>query len=89
MPSIMIDYATLCRAIEDWKAGQQPAAIKPPPPKRVPTRVVEDEEAVEYSAVYEIGEPAREEAGDSTVIYQLPDFESEGDAEVEVADDER
>ena len=61
----------------------------PPPPKRVPTRVVEDEEAVEYSAVYEIGEPAREEAGDSTVIYQLPDFESEGDAEVEVADDER
>lgn len=74
MPAIMIDYATLCRAIEDWKAGQKPAAIKPPTPTRVPTRAVEEEEAVEYSAVYEIGEPAKEEAGDSTVIYQLPDF---------------
>jgi len=81
MPSIMIDYATLCRAIEDWKAGQKPAAIKPPIPNRVPTRAVEEEEAVEYSALYEIGEPAKEEAGDSTVIYQLPDFE--GDAEDE------
>jgi hypothetical protein len=88
MPSIMIDYATLCRAIEDWKAGQKPAAIKPPtPPTRVPTRAVEEEEAVEYSAVYEIGEPAKEEAGDSTVIYQLPDFE--GEAEVDVADEDR
>ncbi len=74
MPAIMIDYATLCRAIEDWKAGQKPAAIKPPTPTRVPTRAVEEEEAVEYSALYEIGEPAKEEAGDSTVIYQLPDF---------------
>jgi hypothetical protein len=81
MPSIMIDYATLCRAIEDWKAGQKPAAIKPPIPTRVPTRAVEEEEAVEYSALYEIGEPAKEEAGDSTVIYQLPDFE--GDTEDE------
>jgi len=86
MPSIMIDYATLCRAIEDWKAGQKPAAIKPPTPTRVPTRVVEEEEAVEYSAVYEIGEPAKE-VGDSTVIYQLPDFE--GDADVEVSDEEQ
>lgn len=88
MPA-MIDYATLCRAIEDWKAGQKPAAIKPPTPTptRVPTRAVEEEEAVEYSAVYEIGEPAKEEAGDSTVIYQLPDFE--GDAEVDVGDEER
>lgn len=92
MPAIMIDYATLCRAIEDWKAGQKPAAIKPPTPNRVPTRPVEEEEAVvEYSAMYEIGEPAKEEVGDSTVIYQLPDYEGEGDAdgEVELADDER
>ena len=89
MPSIMIDYATLCRAIEDWKAGQKPAAIRPPTPTRVPTRAVEEDEAVEYSAVYELNEPepAKEEAGDSTVIYQLPDFE--GDAEVEATDDDR
>lgn len=91
MPAIMIDYATLCRAIEDWKAGQKPAAIKPPTPAptRVPTRAVEEEEAVEYSAVYELGEqePAKEESGDSTVIYQLPDFE--GEAEVDVADEDR
>lgn len=87
MSAIMIDYATLCRAIEDWKAGQKPAAIRPPTPTRVPTRPVEDEEAVEYSAVYDLGEPAKEEAGDSTVIYQLPDFE--GDAEVEVTDEDR
>jgi len=88
MPAIMIDYATLCRAIEDWKAGQQPAAITPPP-ARVPTRAVEDEEAVEYSAIYELSEPAKEESGDSTVIYQLPDYEGEGDAEVDIADDDR
>jgi len=83
MPAIMIEYATLCRAIEDWKAGQQPAAIKPPTPKRVPTRAVEEEEAVEYSAIYEIDAPAKEEAGDSTVIYQLPEFEGVGDADAE------
>ena len=89
MSPIMIDYATLCRAIEDWKAGQKPAAIRPPTPTRVPTRAVEEDEAVEYSAVYELNEPepAKEEAGDSTVIYQLPDFE--GDAEVEATDDDR
>ncbi len=93
MPA-MIDYATLCRAIEDWKAGQQPAAIKTP--SRVPTRPAEDDEGVvEYSAMYEIGEPAKEEVGDSTVIYQLPDYEGEGEAEaepdgdVEIADEER
>ena len=89
MSTIMIDYATLCRAIEVWKAGQKPAAIRPPTPTRVPTRAVEEDEAVEYSAVYELNEPepAKEEAGDSTVIYQLPDFE--GDAEVEATDDDR
>ena len=92
MPAIMIDYATLCRAIEDWKTGQQPAAIKPPPPtpNRVKTRPAEEEEAVvEYSAIYEIGEPAKEEVGDSTVIYQLPDYEGEGNPDGELADEER
>lgn len=92
MAATMIDYATLCKAIEDWKSGRQPAAAKPPkparPPSRVPTRpAVEEEEAVEYSAIYETGEPQKEEPAESTVIYQLPDYE--GEAEVDIGEDER
>lgn len=81
----MIDYAVLCTAIENWKAGQKPTSAPPPtPPRRVAPRpaqaaeVVVEEEAVEYSAVYETSEPAEvrpEEPVESTVIYQLPDYE--------------
>lgn len=76
----MIDYATLCKAIDDWKAGQKPSGVIPAAPKRVPTRPAAEEEAVvEYSAAYDIGEPEPAETPDSTVIYQL-DGESEVDA---------
>ncbi len=82
----MIDYAVLCTAIENWKAGQKPTSAAPPaPPRRVaprptPAQAAEviEEEAVEYSAMYETGEVAEvrpEEPVESTVIYQLPDYE--------------
>jgi len=95
----MIDYAVLCTAIENWKAGQKPTTAAPP--RRAAQPVQQEEEAVEYSAVYDAGELAdaadaadAEAAGeapeapvDSTVIYQLPD-DYEGEGEV-VEEDER
>jgi len=88
----MIDYATLCRAIEDWKAGHQPSAVTPAAPRRIAAPAHEEEEAVEYSAVYDTND-APAAVPDSTVVYQLSEFEEENveaddDAE-EVADDER
>ncbi len=81
MAAIMIDYATLCRAIEDWKAGHQPSPVTAAP-QRITSQVREDEEAVEYSAVYDTNDaPA---VPDSTVVYHLPEYE-EGEVE---ADDE-
>lgn len=99
----MIDYAVLCTAIENWKAGQKPSAA--PPPRRAaprPVEPVQEEEPVEYSAVYDAGELAEaaeaaeateateaaegEAPVDSTVIYQLPDEYSEGEV---VEDEER
>ena len=92
MPATMIDYATLCKAIEDWKGGRQPSAAKRPlpnrPPSRVPARpVVVEEEAVEFSAIYETSDAQKEEPAESTVIYQLPDYD--GEAEVEIGEDDR
>ena len=78
MAATMIDYAILCRAIDDWKAGRQPSAV-PAAPQRIATRPAEEEEAVEYSAVYDTNEPAAA-VPDSTQIYQLPEYE---DGEVE------
>jgi hypothetical protein len=90
----MIDYAVLCTAIENWKAGQKPSAAPPPAPRRAaprPVEPVQEEEPVEYSAVYDAGELAEaaeaaeaaevrpEEPVESTVIYQLPDDYSEGE----------
>ena len=90
----MIDYATLCRAIEDWKSGRQPSAVTPAPPRRIAAPAHQEEEAVEYSAVYDTSDlPAEQAAPDSTVVYQLSEYEeAEGDVEaddVEVADGER
>lgn len=88
----MIDYAVLCTAIENWKAGQKPSSAPPPAPRRAapqPVEAVQEDEAVEYSAVYDAGELAEarpEEPVESTVIYQLPDEYSEGEV---VEDDER
>jgi hypothetical protein len=97
----MIDYAVLCTAIENWKAGQKPTTAPPPMPRRPapqPVEAAQEEEAVEYSAVYDAGEladaadaadaaEATEAPVDSTVIYQLPD-DYEGEGEV-VEDEER
>lgn len=80
----MIDYAILCQAIEEWKAGRPaPAAAAPlrPQASARPAAPVE-EEVVEYSGMYESDAPA--EPQDSTVIYQLPDYEN-----VEVNDDDQ
>jgi hypothetical protein len=85
----VIDYATLCTAIDNWKAGQQPSAVPPPAPRRVSAPPVEEDEAVEYSAVYETGDVAEarpEEPVESTVIYQLPEYE-DGEEPVEAEDD--
>lgn len=82
MPA-MIDYAVLCQAIEEWKSGTPAAAATPPRPK-FPARQaapVEDE-VVEYSGSYDTAD-APAEPQESTVIYQLPDYEN-----VEVNDDE-
>ena len=86
MAPTMIDYAILCRAIDDWKAGRQPSAVTPAAPQRIATRPAEDEEAVvEYSAMYDTSVAAPEgEAPDSTVLYAMPeDGEVEADADVE------
>jgi len=90
MPGTMIDYAILCQAIEAWKAGR-PAAAAPVPTRQHPPRPVRpaapvstpavEEEVVEYSGLYE--SEAAAEPADSTVIYQLPDYEN-----VEVSDDD-
>jgi hypothetical protein len=91
MAAIMIDYATLCRAIEDWKAGRAPGATPAyAAPSRTPARPAEEEAVEEYAEVDEASEPVapQGEQQDSTVIYALPDYETEGE-EVEVADDER
>lgn len=90
----MIDYAILCQAIEEWKAGR-PAAATPVPTRQHPPRPARpapptpakpapaaEEEVVEYSGLYESEAPA--EPQDSTVIYQLPDYEN-----VDVSDDDQ
>ncbi|HEY0138849.1 MAG TPA: hypothetical protein VGB85_32410 [Nannocystis sp.] len=95
MAAIMIDYATLCRAIEDWKSGRQPSAVTPAAPRRIAAPAQEDEEAVEYSAVYDTNDlPAEQPGPDPTGVYQLSEYEGDVDAdvdadEVDVTDDER
>lgn len=93
MPRTMIDYAILCQAIEAWKTGR-PAAAAPVPTRQHPPRPSRpaaaaptpaapvEEEVVEYSGLYESDAPA--EPVESTVIYQLPDYEN-----VEVSDDDQ
>lgn len=89
----MIDYAILCQAIEEWKSGR-PAAAAPVPSRQHPPRPARpaaaapakaapvEEEVVEYSGLYESEAPAEQQ--DSTVIYQLPDYEN-----VDVSDDDQ
>jgi hypothetical protein len=86
MPGTMIDYAILCQAIEEWKTGR-PAAAAPAPRPPIPVRTNRPaetvEEVVEYSGMYETEAEAPSEPVESTVIYQLPDYDN-----VEAVDDE-
>ena len=86
MPA-MIDYAVLCRAIEDWKAGNAPNI---PAPSR-PLPVVAAETVDSYDAVddaaedvvdsdvdagegdVEVEAEGGEQQQDRTIVYQLPD----------------
>lgn len=93
MAPIMIDYATLCRAIEDWKAGQPPSAVTAAAPQRIASAAHGgDEDAVEYSGVYDTSDaPAESHAPDATVVYQLSEYEesvddTEGEADDDVED---
>jgi hypothetical protein len=91
----MIEYAVLCKAIEEWKSGRPAspvAATRPAIPTRQAAPAEEPEEVVEYSGMYESGEAgeaveaveAPAEPQESTVIYQLPDYEN-----VDVNEDDR
>jgi len=91
MPA-MIDYAVLCRAIEDWKAGNAPNIPVSSRPLPVATEAVVDS----YDAVEDAGEDVVEsdvdggedevevDGGepqqDHTIVYHLPDVE-EGEEE--------
>lgn len=88
----MIDYAVLCNAIEEWKSGAPASAVPaarpaiPTPAARRAAPVEEPEEVVEYSGLYESPEAAEApaEPAESTVIYQLPDYDN-----VEVNEEEQ
>ncbi|MCA9637839.1 MAG: hypothetical protein KC420_17550 [Myxococcales bacterium] len=66
----MIDYALLCQAIADWKAGRAPSVVPPPAPRQhqhsQPQHYEADDDDVEEYE--EVGE----EVVEQTVIYQLP-----------------
>ena len=61
MLATMIDYAVLCQAIADWRAGRAPTAQVVP-------------EAIDAVEEYdEVAEEVAEEASEEhTMIYQLP-----------------
>ena len=85
MPA-MIDYAVLCRAIEDWKAGHAPRipASRPPPrPSRPVSAPVEAEaDAEPETEVEEIAEQQAPE--DRTIIYALPEIVDEGEPDTQI-----
>lgn len=62
MTTPMIDYAVLCQAIADWRAGHAPA------PAHYAADVAPAESADEYEEYVEEEPPAEEH----TVIYNLP-----------------
>lgn len=63
MPPTMIDYAVLCQAIADWKAGRAPTSHSAP----------ETYDAVEeYDEVQEEEAAPEETTEEHTMIYQLP-----------------
>lgn len=74
----MIDYAVLCRAIEDWKGGQAPRATqgRPPPPRPSRPAAPQPVEALEAD-----GEEIQEQQApeDRTIIYQMPEIVDENE----------
>lgn len=70
----MIDYAVLCRAIEDWKSGHAPRTTPPPRPPARPSRAPAPKPV--EAAPAEL--PEQQAPEDRTMIFQLPDIE-EGD----------
>lgn len=75
----MIDYAVLCRAIEDWKSGHAPrAATSRPPPRPSRPAAPQPVEALEVAdAVEDIQEQQAPE--DRTIIYQMPEIVDENE----------
>jgi hypothetical protein len=93
MAAIMIDYATLCRAIEDWKSGVQPSAVTPAAPRRIAAPAAGEKRRPSSTprCTTPTTCPPSSPGPDPTVVYQLSEYE-EGDVdadEVDVADDER
>jgi hypothetical protein len=80
----MIDYAVLCRAIEDWKAGHAPrvTASRPPPRPSRPVAAPVDAEPEVEEPVEEIAEQQAPE--DRTIIYAMPEIVDEGEGEGEI-----
>ncbi|WP_143140097.1 hypothetical protein [Nannocystis exedens] len=91
----MIDYAVLCRAIEDWKAGNAPnIPVSSPVPVATETAVdsyegVEaeaeaDEEIVDTDVDAGEGEgevgAGEGQQQDRTIVYQLPEIDEEEQA---------
>ncbi|MBZ5714783.1 hypothetical protein [Nannocystis pusilla] len=80
----MIDYAVLCRAIEDWKAGNAPNIPAPSRPDPVAAESVVDS----YDAVDEAAEDVVESDVDDAGDVDAGD-EGEGEGEVEVAEQQQ
>jgi hypothetical protein len=82
---VMIDYAVLCRAIDDWKAGHAPRVTAPPSSPSAETVIDGGYEPVEEE-VAEAAEDVAEEAAeptqtpeDRTMIYHMPEIVDEGE----------
>lgn len=73
----MIDYAVLCRAIEDWKGGQPPRANRPPPPRPSRPAAPQPVEALEAEAEAEEEIQEQQAPEDRTIIYQMPEIVDE------------
>lgn len=78
----MIDYAVLCRAIEDWKAGHAPRVqASRPPPRRPVSAPVETVEPEADEVVDEI--PEQQAPEDRTIIYAMPEIVDENEGQIE------
>lgn len=77
----MIDYATLCRAIDAWKSGQAPQPLTESRPAS-PAVAADDRESD--------GGYAQPEPADRTIVYAMPEMmegDGEGEPEAEAEED--